>query len=85
MLYITSPWPIYFLTGGLYLLIPFMYYVHSIPFHFSNHLFVLCFYKSVFILCCFLCLFCFLVSSYKWDHMVFVFYFVTYFTAHNIF
>lgn len=60
-----------------------LYYVHCIPFHFFNHLFVLCFYESVFILLCFLC--CFLGSSHKWDHMIFVFFCVTYLTKHLIY
>ena len=69
----------YFLTGRLYLLIPFTYYVHSIPFHFNNYLFVLCFYESV--------SFCFVfwvshISEIIWYLSFFC---VTYFTKHNIF
>ena len=42
-----------------------------------NHSFVLCIYKSVFIL------FGFLDSTYNWDHAVFVFLCLAYFTYHN--
>ena len=32
---------------------------------------------------CFVCLFCFLDSTYKWDHAVFFFLYLTYFTWYN--
>ena len=32
---------------------------------------------------CFVCLFCFWDSTYKWNHMVFVLFCLTYFTQHN--
>ena len=44
MLYITSLWFIYIITRGLYLLIPFTYFV---PLPSGNHPFVLCIYESV--------------------------------------
>ena len=51
MLYITSPWFIYYITGGLYLLIPFSNFTHwPQPLLSGNHLFVLCIYESVFVL-----------------------------------
>ena len=42
MLYFSSPWLIYFITGSLYLLIPSPYFTHpSSPLPFGNHQFVL--------------------------------------------
>ena len=43
--------------------------------------FVLYFHVSVYILRA--CLFCCLGSTYRWDHMVFVFHHMVYFTYHN--
>ena len=65
LLYITSPWVIYYIIRGLYLLIPFTSFTDFatllLP---GNHLFVLCIYESVFILfCLFIC--CFLDSTSK--------------------
>ena len=62
MLYITSLWLIYFVTGGLYPLFPSSI-LSPKPFsqaitHFSAHLWVS---------------FCFLDYTYKWKHMIFVF------------
>ena len=71
MLYITSPWLIYFITGGLYLLIPLTYFVSLTPLPSGNHPFFSVF-MSLFSFC-FVCLFCFLDSTYKWDHRVFIF------------
>ena len=48
MMYFSSLWLIYFITGSLWLLIPFNYFAYSpTPFSFGNHQFVLCIYKSV--------------------------------------
>ena len=50
MLYITCPWLIYFISGGLYLLIPFTYFTPTPNLLFSgNHQFVFCFLKILFI------------------------------------
>lgn len=48
MLYITFPWPIYFICGSLYLLILFIYFVHlpTTP-PTDNYQFISCIYKSV--------------------------------------
>ena len=48
-LYVICPWLIYFIAGGLYLLIPFTY-LASFPPATPNHLFVLSIYESGFIL-----------------------------------
>ena len=71
MLYMTSPWLIYYVTGGLYLLIPFIYFAHSPqppPFWqppiCSLYLWIYFHIVSSF---------CFLDSTYKWDHAVFLF------------
>ena len=68
ILYITSPWLIYFITGSLCLLIPFTYFTHPpIPCQppvCSLYLWV-CF--------CFVMFICFLDSTCKWNHAVFVF------------
>ena len=67
ILYMKSLWLIYFITGSLCLLIPFTYFAHRPPAQqppvCSLYLWI-CF--------CFVCLFCFLYSTYKWDHVVFV-------------
>ena len=79
MLYITSPWFIYFITGSLYLLTPLTYYTspHFPPLAATN-LF------SVSMSSVFLC-FLFLDSTCKWGHMVFVVLCLTYFIYHNAF
>ena len=51
MLYISSLWLIYFVTGGLYLLVSLIYFTHpytSLPS--GNHLFVLFIYEFVSVL-----------------------------------
>ena len=50
MLYITSSWLTYFISGSLYLLIPFTYFTHTpLPhLHSGNDQFVLCIYESGF-------------------------------------
>ena len=69
-LYSTSPRLIYFITRNLYLLTPFTHLTHPAPLAttnlFSVHL------SSVFVFV--------LDSTYKWDHMVFVFLCLSYFT-----
>ena len=79
MLYITSPGPIYFITGSLYLLTIFTHFTRP-PHPFSvNHQSVLCIYELIFT-----CLFAlFLDSTCKRDRTVFVFFYLTYFTQHN--
>ena len=79
MLYILSPWCIYFVTGSLPLpSIPFTYFTHSCHPHFlwqlSMSLLLFC-YAGSFVL--------FLDSTYKWNHMIFVFDSMTYFTYHT--
>ena len=65
MLYITSPWLIYFITGSLYLLTPFTHFIHHpCPPTSGNHESVLCIYEPDVLLL-------FLDFMYKWDHMVF--------------
>ena len=66
-----SLWFIYYITGDLYLLIPFTYFAQPSTtlylafFFFGGHPFVFCIYESVFAL--------FFRSTNKWDHAVFVF------------
>ena len=64
MLYITSSWFVYLITGDLYLFIHFTYFSphprSALPS--VNHWFLLCICESVFIL---FCLFCFLDSTYE--------------------
>ena len=50
MLYITSSWLTYFISGSLYLLIPFTYFTHTpLPhLHSGNDQLVLCIYVSGF-------------------------------------
>ena len=69
MLYISSLWLIYFVTGSLYLLIPITYFTSPVwqP-HFCSLYLWVCF---CFVL--FFHLFCFLNSTYKWNQTVFVF------------
>ena len=53
VLYITSLWLIYYITEGLYLLIPFIYLTHLLTFCPSGDCsFVLCIYESVLSLFC---------------------------------
>ena len=56
-----------------------LYLFHKPPtsFPFGNYQFVLCTYKSVSVLLWFL------DYTYKWNHMVFVFLFLTYLISHN--
>ena len=61
-LYITSPWLIYFITGSLYLWIPFTYF--DVPSPLATTSF------SVSISLYLFCLFCFLDSTYKWNHTI---------------
>ena len=73
MLYIRSLWLIYFITRNLYLLIPLTYFTDLpsslcilVTTAFSVHV-------SLFMLCYVYLLFCFLDSTYKCSHLVFVF------------
>ena len=51
MLYMTSLWLVYFITGGLYLLLPKTYFTQFlIPLPFWQPPIFLCIYESVFIL-----------------------------------
>ena len=63
MPYRTSPWLIYFITRSLYLLIPFIYFHLFSP---TPPLATIIFFISLF-------WFCFLESTYEWNHMVTVF------------
>ena len=79
MLYFTSPWLLH--NPQFVLLTPFLFFTHSSnppptwqPPKCSVYLWV-CF--------CFICLFVLLDSTAKWDHMVFVFFCLTYFPEHN--
>ena len=72
MLHIT-PWLTYFITGSLYLLIPFTYVVQTPPWPLATTNVFCVSYSSVWFLL-------FLDSTYKWDYMVFVFLCLTYFT-----
>ena len=65
MLFIMSLWFIYFVTRGLYLLMPFNHFAPTISLPFDDHTFAVCTDESVFI--------CFLDSTYMWNHTVFVF------------
>ena len=70
MLCITSLWPLYFITKGLYLLIPFTYFIqHPTSLFSGDHQFVLCIYVC-FCFVLFVNLFCFLDFTYKLDQMV---------------
>ena len=62
MLYLTSPRLIYVINGSLYLLTPFTHFTSPCPA--GNHQSVLCNSELCFVL----------DSTYKWDHMVFVFF-----------
>ena len=75
MLYITSLWLTYFITGGLCLLMLFTYFTltHTLPSGY-HHLFSLS--VSLFSFC-FVSLFCFSDSTYKWNHTLFVFLWLT--------
>ena len=56
MLYFTYPWHIYFMTEGLYFLIPFIYFA-STPISFSSDSYLFSvIHESVFILFCLFCL-----------------------------
>ena len=74
--YIFSPWLIYFLTEILYFLTSTHFRYPPGPFFSGNHLF-LCIYDSVSLLFYLLCV---LDSTYKWNHTVFVFLCLIYFT-----
>ena len=86
MLYITSQWCIYFLTGGLYLWPRFPNLSTPIRCLWQPPICSLCLWTWCF--CSFvsfwfdlICLFWFfLESTYKWNHMVFVFLCLIYFT-----
>ena len=71
ILYITSWWLIYFITGSLYLLTPFTHFTTPYPLTTT----------SMFSAFEFGVLFCFVLDfTYKWDHMVFVFLCLTFYT-----
>ena len=75
ILYITSPWLIHFITRSLCLLIPA---THFPPcprplFLWQPPLGICSLYLWVWVQFCFVCLFCILNSTYKWNHVVFVF------------
>ena len=85
MLNITSLWPIYFITGGGYSLIPFTYFLHSLPHSPLALIHLFSVLMSLFLLFCLLCVcvcvcVCVLESTCKRDHIVFVFLDLTYFT-----
>ena len=50
MLYITSPWLIYFITGSLYLLAAFTHFAHTPPTTSGNHQSLLCIYELLLLL-----------------------------------
>ena len=85
-LYMTSLWLIYFISGNLYFSIPFTYSIHPPPFtppHPTSRpqqpvvgFLYLWVYFFIFV-------FCFLGSTYKGKHTVFVFLCLTYFTMHD--
>ena len=50
---------------------------------FGNQQIVLCIYESAIVLLWLFICFVFLVSTYKWTHMVFVFLYLTYFTKYD--
>ena len=75
MLYITPPGLIYFIIGSLQLLTPFTCFAHPSSLTLGNCQDILCISEFRF--------FFFLDSTYKWDHMVFVFLHLTYFTKHS--
>ena len=83
MLYIASPC-IYYMTGSLYVLILFTYFIHSpTPSTLAiASLFSLCLWVS-FCFILFVHLFCFIDSTYKRNHIVFAFLCLNYFTKHN--
>ena len=75
MLDLSSPWLSHSITGSLFLPIPFTNFAHPLTSS-GSHLFVPCIYgsDSDSAFCWFMiCLFCFLDSTCKWSHMVFVF------------
>ena len=72
LLYITSLWLIYFVTGSFYLLIPFTYFT-TFPLTPQTTTSLFCFCVSVSVLFHLIIYFVFLDSTYKWDHVVFVF------------
>ena len=76
MLYISSPWLIYFVTESVYLLISLTYVAHSPT---SSPLATSCLFSvsMILFLFCYLYLFCFLDFTYKWNHLVFVFLWLT--------
>ena len=67
MLYITSPWPIYFINGTFYLLTPFTHITHPLPSASGNRQSVL------YLWAWFVCFVFVLDSTYKWDHVLFFF------------
>ena len=71
MLYISSPWLIYFVTGNLYLLISLTDFTH--PPHTPPSLWQPPIFPLSISLFLFVHLFCFLDSTYKWIKTVFVF------------
>ena len=78
MLYITSPWFTYFITVSLSLLIPFTYFTQPPTPTSGNHLSVLYLYELLW-----KGIFWFLLDfTYKWDHMIFFFLCLTYFTQY---
>ena len=68
MLYITCSWFIYFITGILYLLIPFTHFTYP-----ANLLLPLATPSLFSISKIGFVFFCFFHSTYKWNHIVFVF------------
>ena len=73
MLYLSYLWLIHSVTGSLYPPSPLhLFYSSSKPLPSGNHQFVFCIYKSVSFVC-----FVFLHSTNKWNHMVFVFFWLT--------
>ena len=62
ILYIATQWCIYFITGSLYLLTPFIPFPTRNALPSGNHHSILCIWV----------LFCFSDSTYKWDCLVFV-------------
>ena len=79
--YKLHPWClIYFIAGSLYLFTPFLILHISLSLLPSgHHQIVLCIYESVSVLL--VHLFWFFDSTYKWNHMVFVFLRLTYFPS----
>ena len=71
---ITSLWLIYYITGGLYLLVPSNYFSNLSALLFWQLPISMRLFSVRFV-----CTFSFLDFTYKWNHAVFVFLFLTYF------